>query len=57
MINVNIGAQTKVILATLRSDPVKLSENFLKCNGFDQKYAGTLEKIIAQHQANLQDAY
>ena len=57
MINVNIGAQTKVILATLSSDPMQLSENFLKCNGFDNKYAGTLQKIIAQHQANLQDAY
>ena len=57
MINVNLGAQTKVILATLRSDPVRLSQNFLKCNGYDQKYAPTLEKIIAQHQAKLRDAY
>lgn len=57
MINVNIGAQTKVILATLRSDPMQLSKNFLRCNGFDEKYAGTLQKIIDQHQANLRDTY
>lgn len=29
MINVNLGSQTKVILATLRSDPVTLSKKFL----------------------------
>ena len=53
LINVNVGSETRTILATLKSDPHDLAQSFLKVNGFDMKYAKTLEKAIAQHQENL----
>jgi len=45
-INVNIGGEKKVIVATINSDPLKTAKQFMKQHDIEHKYLETLTDLI-----------
>jgi hypothetical protein len=55
-INVNIGGEKKIIVASVHSNPSQVATQFMRKHRIEEKYHETLSELIADQQEQLRGA-